>query len=180
MLAHDPLAAELWSGRVIDRAERVSGLACGGLEEQSMSESHRVVAVRGEPLPAGDVGVRVRVVLTSCPTSRWSRLLRARLATDLVGHPAVGFLRLDEIVQGDEIVLDGVEAGEARSLARTLRDAVEATNRACTEEQRPTANVAQAEADAIAHEVALEHVSALIGRSQTASPSGSSPSRWFG
>jgi len=146
-----------------------------------MSEIHRVVAVRGEPLPVGEVGVRVRVALTGCPSCRWSANLGARLATDLVGHPAVGYLRLNELVQGDEIVLEGVEAGEARALARTLRDAVDAANRACAEDEQPTANVAQAEADAIAGEVALEQAPAQVAmRPGTASPRGSTPSRWFG
>ncbi len=59
-----------------------------------MSEIDRIVAIRGEPLSAGRVGVRVRVGLSGCPSVRWSHALRARLAGDLVGQRAVGYLKL--------------------------------------------------------------------------------------
>jgi hypothetical protein len=62
-------------------------------------------------------------------------------------------LRLNKIVLGDEIVLDGVEENEARTLAGTLRRAVEATNKTLAREAHPTTNVAQEDADAIAREV---------------------------
>src|SRR4051794_17918686 len=66
------------------------------------SEQHRIVGPpNGEPLPDGRVGVRVRIRLSGCPSRRWSRDLSARLANELVGHPAVGHLRLNDIVQGD-------------------------------------------------------------------------------
>ena len=75
-----------------------------------MSEHYRIVGVsHGEPLPEGSVGVRVRVPLSGCPSRRWSHDLKARLTNELVGHPAVGHLHLDNIVQADQIVLDGVE-----------------------------------------------------------------------
>src|SRR4051795_10225784 len=97
-----------------------------------MSEQYRIVGEgRGEPLPAGRVGVRVRIPLSGCPSRRWSRDLSARLTNELVGHEAVGHLRLNDIVQGDQLVLEGVEAREAPALADALRRAVDATNRAC-------------------------------------------------
>ena len=121
-----------------------------------MTEDHQIVGEsHGEPLPAGRVGVRVRVQLSGCPSGRWSNALSANLYKEFLGHPAVGHLRLDEIVQGDEIVLDGVEKSEARTLAGTLRRAVDATNKACTRDADPTANVAQEDADAIARQVNL-------------------------
>jgi hypothetical protein len=120
-----------------------------------MSEQHRIVGEgRGEPLPAGRVGVRVRIALSGRPSRRWSRDLSARLSNELVGHAAVGHLRLNHIVQGDELVLEGVEACEARALAEALRRAVDATNQACPEDAERPAEAAHARADAIAHEVA--------------------------
>jgi hypothetical protein len=117
-------------------------------------EDHQIVSEsQGEPLPAGRVGVRVRLQLSGCPSGRWSSALSANLYREFIGHAAVGHLRLDEIVQGDEIVLDGVEESEAPTLAGTLRRAVDATNKALTRETDPTANVAQEEADAIARQV---------------------------
>jgi len=62
-------------------------------------------------------------------------------------------LRLDQIVQGDEIVLDGVEESEAPTLAGTLGRAVDATNRTLARDIDPTANVAQEEADGIARQI---------------------------
>jgi len=119
-----------------------------------MAEGYSIVQVRGEPLPAGRVGARVRVRLSGCPSGRWSRDVSARLANELVGHRTVGHLRLNEIVQGDQIVLDGVERKEAPALAEALRRAVDATNRSYTVEPNATANVTQAEADEIADEIA--------------------------
>ena len=118
-----------------------------------MSEIHRIVAVRGEPLSAGRVGVRVRVRLSGCPSVRWSHALRARLAGELVGQRAVGYLKLNELVQGDELVLEGVEPSAVQALASTLRLAVDATNRTHTEEPAGPTNVAQEEADAIARDI---------------------------
>lgn len=118
-----------------------------------MSEIHRIVAVRGEPLSVGCVGVRVRVRLSGCPSIRWSHALRARLVGDLVGQRAVGYLKLNELVQGDELVLEGVEPSGVQALARTLRLAVDATNRTHAEEPAGPTNVAQEEADAIARDI---------------------------
>ena len=121
-----------------------------------MSEAHQIVSEsHGEPLPAGRVGVRVRVKLSGCPSARWSNALSANLYREFMGHAAVGHLRLDDIVRGDELVLDGVEDREAPTLAATLRCAVDATNNNLAGEADPTANVPQAEADAIARQVDL-------------------------
>lgn len=121
-----------------------------------MTEDHQIVGEsHGEPLPAGRVGVRVRVQLSGCPSGRWSTALSANLYKEFLGHQAVGHLRLDEIVQGDQIVLDGVEEGEAHTLAGTLRRAVDATNKTCTRDADPTANVEQEGADAISRQIGL-------------------------
>lgn len=122
-----------------------------------MSEHHWIAgASNGEPLAEGRVGVRVRVPLSGCPSGRWSRDLSARLATELLGHPAVGHLRLNDIVQGDQIVLDGVEEREAPLLSSALRRAIDATNAACSVDPSPHPNVPQPKADAIAHKVTTE------------------------
>ena len=65
------------------------------------------------PIAAGD----------SSPSRRWSRDLGARLIRELSGHTAVGHLRLNinDVVQGDQIVLEGVEASEATELAGALQ-----------------------------------------------------------
>ncbi len=147
-----------------------------------MSEDHHIISdARGEP--AGRVGVRVRIQLSGCPSGRWSRALSAHLCQELVGHPGVGHLRLNQIVQGDQIVLEGVEASEAPALAGSLRRAVDATNQACTGGQNSPPNVAQQEADSIASQVTLRRRSGPTSE-RSASDIGErdqvTPSRWFG
>jgi hypothetical protein len=120
-----------------------------------MSEHHQIVGdARGEPLP-GSIGVRVRIQLSGCPSSQWSSALRVNLSNELVGHAAVGHMRLNDLVQGDQIVLEGVEASEAPTLAGSLQRAVEATNRAQIGDQTTNANAEQEEADAVAHQIRL-------------------------
>lgn len=119
-----------------------------------MSEHHQILSdARGEPQAEGSVGVRVRVQLSGCPSSQWSCSLRVNLSNELAGHAAVGHMRLNDIVQGDQIVLEGVEAREASTLAGSLQRAVEATNRAGINAQNPRRNMAQKDADAVAHEI---------------------------
>jgi hypothetical protein len=121
-----------------------------------MPEEHQIVGfAHGEPLPAGRVGIRLRFPLSGSPSSRWSRDLRARLAVELTGHTAVGHLRLNEIVQAQEIVLEGVESDEAANIAAAVERAIDATNNACedAEDVAQSENVPQAEADAVAREV---------------------------
>ena len=124
-----------------------------------MFEEHRIVAEpSGEPLPVGRVGVRLRVPLSGSPSPRWSRDLSARLSNELTGHAAVGHLRLNDIVQGDHIVLEGVEAREAPNLADALRRAVDGANQACATAEGPSPaapNVTQGEAREIARQVPL-------------------------
>jgi hypothetical protein len=120
-----------------------------------MSEYHRIVGeARGEPLPAGQVGVCLRVPLSGCPSVRWSRDLSARLTNELTSRPAVGHLRLNEIVRGDHIVLEGVEENELPGLADALWRAVDATNAACEEDDgTPAKNMAPNKASEIAKRV---------------------------
>lgn len=118
-----------------------------------MSEHYEIISpARGEPRPDGCVGVRIRVQLSGFPSRRWSYVLAGRLVRELTGHAAVGHLRInvDDIVQGDEVVLDGVEPSEAPALGTPLLRAVDAANRAATEQRDPPRNVAQPVADAIA------------------------------
>ena len=122
-----------------------------------MSEHHQIVSdASGEPQATGSVGVRVRIRLSGCPSRRWSHALRSHLSKELVGHTSVGHIRLNGIVQGDEIVLEGVEASEAPTLAGSLQRAVEATNRAEIHEDNPPRNMAQADADAVADQITFD------------------------
>jgi hypothetical protein len=123
-----------------------------------MAERHTIVGeARGEPLPAGRVGVRLHVPLSGSPSGRWSRDLSARLTTELTGQSAVGHLRLNDIVQGDHIVLEGVEEREAPNLADALQRAVDATNDACEERGvQPAENMPRDTADAIAQRVVAD------------------------
>ena len=92
----------------------------------NMAEQHTIVGpARGEPLPVGRVGVRLRLPLSGAPSLRWSRDLSARLTAEVTGHPNVGHLALNEVVQGHEIVLEGVESGEAERLAAAVERAVD-------------------------------------------------------
>jgi hypothetical protein len=121
-----------------------------------MSEEHQIVGlVRGEPLPAGRVGVCLRFPLSGSPSPRWSRDLSARLALELTGRAGVGHLRLNEIVQGQEIVLEGVESDEASNIAGAMERAVDAANNDCANDKDvdQSENVPQTEADAVARDV---------------------------
>jgi hypothetical protein len=121
-----------------------------------MSEEHQIVGLaRGEPLPAGRVGVCLRFPLSGSPTPRWSRNLSARLAQELIGRPAVGHLHLNEIVHGQEIVLEGVESDEALHIAGAVERAVDAANTDCadTEDVDQSKNVSQSDADSVARDV---------------------------
>lgn len=125
-----------------------------------MSEDYQIVSwARGEPLPEGCTGVRVRLQLSGCPSRRWSRDLVARLSQELVGHAAVGHLRLNvnDVVQADQIVLEGVEQREAPALGDALERAVDAANRATTGAPNPPPNMAQKEADGIARTIEVHH-----------------------
>lgn len=121
---------------------------------ERMSEEHSIVgSATGEPLPAGRIGVRLRIPLSGSPSQRWSRDLSARLTVELTGHAAVGHLRLNEVVHGHEIVLDGVESGEAPNIAGAVERAVDATNRACADGPQDDTPAHAPEAEAIARTV---------------------------
>ncbi len=117
-----------------------------------MTERHTITGpARGETLPADRAGARIRLRLDSAPTPRWSSALAAHLATDLTGCAAVGHLRLNRIVQGAELVLEGVEAGAAERMGSALRGAVAAANGACEGGDAPgPRNMEQDEADRLA------------------------------
>src|SRR3954452_1461585 len=124
--------------------------------EGAMPEHHDIVGpARGEPLPAGRVGIRLRIGLSGSPSTRWSRDLSARLTRETTGHPAVGHLRLNDLVQGQEIVLDGVEPAEAPAIFDAIERAVASTNAATARDPAPgpQANMSPADADAIADAV---------------------------
>ncbi|MFZ0089310.1 MAG: hypothetical protein WAL63_07390 [Solirubrobacteraceae bacterium] len=121
-----------------------------------MPEEHLIVGVaRGEPLPAGRVGVCLRFPLSGSPSPRWSRDLSARLTGELTGHTAIGHLRLNHLVQGSEIVLEGVEAPEASSIAGAIERAVDGANHDCAHETDADRdkNAPQAYADDLARDV---------------------------
>jgi hypothetical protein len=124
-----------------------------------MSEQHHVTgASRGEPLPASQIGVRVRVPLSGTPSARWARVVSSHLVTDLTGHPRVGHMHFNHIVQGAEIVLDGVEEPEADALGEVLARAIEAANEACRRldaNPPPPGNVPPEVAERIARKVSV-------------------------
>ena len=125
-----------------------------------MSEDHQIASrARGEPLPDGRTGVRVLVQLSGCPSRGWSHDLAARLSQELVGHAAVGHLRLNvnDIVQADQIVLEGVEQREAPALGNALEQAIDAANRSSTGAPNPPPNMARKAADAIARTIEVHH-----------------------
>jgi hypothetical protein len=121
-----------------------------------MTERHAIAgAARGETLSSGRVGACVRLPLDSAPTPRWSDAMSARLAASLCGHAAIGHLKLDHLVQGSDIVIEGVESGEAEHLGPVLRAAIEAANGACDCDpvlELPR-NMPQARADELARAV---------------------------
>jgi hypothetical protein len=121
-----------------------------------MSEEHQIVGLaRGEPLPEGRVGVCLRFPLSGIPSARWSRDLTARLGVELTGRAAVGHLRLNQLVQGQEIVLEGVESDEASHIAGAVERAIDATNDDCSDKKHvdEDENDPQTTAHALAHEV---------------------------
>ena len=121
-----------------------------------MPEHHDIVGpARGEPLPAGRVGIRLRIGLSGSPSPRWARDLGARLTRETTGHRAVGHLRLNDLVQGQEIVLDGVEPAEAPGIFDAIERAVASTNAATAKDPAPgpQGNMSSADADAIADAV---------------------------
>ena len=124
-----------------------------------MPERHYIAGpARGEPLPVGRVGARIRVPLSGAPTTTWSRLMCGHLTATLVGHGPVGHLHdLDETVQGAEIVLEGVEDEEASRLGGAIREAVDAANRARERMEQSVVrlNMDQAHADRVAADTGL-------------------------
>lgn len=123
-----------------------------------MSEHYEVIGrAHGEPRPVGCVGVRVRVGLSGFPSRWWCNAFAGRLVTELTGHAAVGHLQINinELVQGDQIVLEGVESSEATALAQPLQRAVDGANQAATGEPNRKRNVTQREADAIAGQISV-------------------------
>jgi hypothetical protein len=103
-----------------------------------MSEVHEIVDLaRAEPMSPGRVGVCVRFSLSGCPSPRWSRDMTVRLTRELTGHRAVGHMKLNNAVQGQEIVLEGVESEEAPTLAAAVERAVDAANAASSREDSP-------------------------------------------
>lgn len=121
-----------------------------------MSEEHQIVGLAcGEPLPEGRVGVCLRFPLSGAPSARWSRDLTARLGVELTGRAAVGHLRLNQLVQGREIVLEGVESDEASHIAGAVERAVDAANYDCADDKHVDehGNDPQTAAHALADEV---------------------------
>src|SRR4051794_20352611 len=102
-----------------------------------MNETHAITRpARGGCPPPRPVGACVRLPLECAPTARWSEALAAHIASAVTGHPAVGHLRLNHLVHGSEIVLEGVEPAEADALGPVLRDAIAAANCACEDGAR--------------------------------------------
>jgi hypothetical protein len=85
--------------------------------------------------------------------------MTARLTRELTGHSAVGHMTLNNAVQGQEIVLEGVESGEAPTLAAAVERAVDAANDASRrvdsvdDGDDPTTDGRQARADDVGSSV---------------------------
>jgi len=118
-----------------------------------MAERHVIAGpARGEPLAAGRVGIRARVPLSGTPSSAWSEVFTAALATRLMGHRGASHLQLAHAVQGGELVLEGIRDADASQLGSAVRAAVGAANAGVERAERRgrPCNVEQAEADRIA------------------------------
>ena len=129
-----------------------------------MSEHHAIAGpAKGECLPADRVGACVRLPLDAPPSLRWSEALTAHLAVSLTGHPGVGHLRLNHVVQGADIVLDGIEPIVAGHLGPLLRNAIDAANRACERDPEAAScpNMEQWRADQVARAI---EASVRVGR----------------
>jgi hypothetical protein len=122
-----------------------------------MTEHHEIAGDgRGAARAAGSVGATVQIPLDAAPSKHWSHVLAVHLASELTGHPGVGHLRLNELIQGADVVLEGVEPSEAELLGPALARAIEAANRACARDGDggvPQPNMAQEEADRLARSV---------------------------
>jgi hypothetical protein len=121
-----------------------------------MSERHAIAGpARGECLPEDRVGACVRLPLDGPPSLRWSDALTAHLAVALTGHPGVGHLRLNHVVQGADIVLEGIEPVDAEDLGPAVRAAMEAADRACERapEEECRRNMEQVVADRVARAI---------------------------
>jgi hypothetical protein len=123
-------------------------------------EEHRFIAApRGEPMSDARAGARVRIALDSPPGPRWSDAFASHLTRELMGMPGVARLSLDHAVQGDDVVLEGVELEEGQRIGPALKASLEAANRACArpapDEERPR-NMDQATADRVAEAIAAE------------------------
>ncbi len=133
-------------------SKRETAAIRGGSE---ISEDYQIVSrARGEPLPEGCTGVRVRLQLSGYPSPRWSRDLAARLSRELVGHVAVGHLRLNvnDIVHGTRSS-SKASSSEAPALGDALEKAIDAANRASTGAPKPPPNMTRKDADGIARTI---------------------------
>ncbi len=137
----------------------MSGLRMGvraGGQDLAMREHHDITGtITATPLAAGETGASVRVQLDSPPGPRWSEAFSARLMRELVGCPSVSHLRLDHVVQGADVVLDGVEPAHADRLGAAVGVAVGAANAACEHDTAPgRSNMDPGDADGIARRLA--------------------------
>jgi hypothetical protein len=122
-----------------------------------MAEHHEITAdAKGAARAAGCVGASVFIPLDAAPSKQWTRAMTVHLASELTGHPGVGHLRLNDVVQGSDIVLEGVEPSEAELLGPVLKRAIDAANRVCASDGDGVAdhpNMSQEEADRLARSV---------------------------
>src|SRR4051812_35270123 len=118
-----------------------------------MGEHHEIIGpARGGPLKRPRGGACIPLPPDSPPSGRWSDMLSSHLANSLTGHAAIGHLRLNHLVQGSVIVLEGVEEPEAEVLGPAMREAIDAANQATVDDPPPPepGNMDQREADRLA------------------------------
>ena len=82
-------------------------------------------------------------------------------------------MRMDELVQGDQIAFEGVEASEASALADALQRAVHATNQASAVAHSPAADAVQQDTHAVAEQIVPEPRTAYADAKTNVS-------QWFG
>ncbi len=102
------------------------------------------------------------------------------MTVELTGHAAVGHLWFDETVQGQEIVLEGVESGETSTMAGAVELAVDAANAAGADTERldQRDDLPAAEADAIAQRLRASRRRAVSDTATSSNDSEGRCRRW--
>jgi len=119
-----------------------------------MAEKHTMVGhAEADPLPKGQKGARVRISLANPPSEQWARAFGNALSEIRpLGKQAGHFSSGHGLVQGNEIVLVGVESKTGSELFKATTAALAQANKELEDQEKdqPSLNMSQEEADAIA------------------------------